>query len=49
MFDPQGGDDIARGISILAPWGTYILYGSANLVTGENKGILTLAKSWWKV
>jgi len=47
VFDSQGGDDCARGVSLLAPWGTYLLFGNANIVTGESRGLLSLAKSWW--
>lgn len=47
VFDPQGGDDAARGISLLAPYGSYVLFGTANIVTGENRGLFGFAKSWW--
>jgi len=47
VFDSQGGDDVPKGISLLAPWGMYILYGSANMVTGENRSFLAMAKGWW--
>jgi len=47
VFDSQGGDDCGKGLSLLAPWGTYVLYGSANIVTGETKSFFSLAKSWW--
>ena len=49
VLDPQGGEDCARGISLLAPGGKYVLFGSANIVTGETKSFFTLAKSWWQV
>jgi len=49
ILDPQGGEDCARGISILASGGRYVLYGSANIVSGETKSFFTMAKSWWQV
>jgi len=49
VLDAQGGEDCARGISLLAPGGKYVLFGSANIVTGETKSFFTLAKSWWQV
>nr|XP_015097430.1 synaptic vesicle membrane protein VAT-1 homolog-like [Vicugna pacos] len=35
--------------SLLKPLGTYILYGSSNMVTGETKSFFSFAKSWWQV
>lgn len=29
--------------------GKYILYGSANVVTGETKSFFSVARSWWQV
>jgi NADPH:quinone reductase-like Zn-dependent oxidoreductase len=49
VLDPQGGEDCARGISVLASGGRYVLYGSANIVSGETKSFFTMAKSWWQV
>lgn len=48
-MDPQGGEDCARGISLLGSGGKYVLFGSGNIVSGETKGFFTMAKSWWQV
>jgi len=49
ILDSQGGEDCARGISVLASGGRYVLFGSANIVSGETKSFFTMAKSWWQV
>ncbi|CAG7815608.1 unnamed protein product [Allacma fusca] len=49
VLDPQGGEDCTRGLTLLSPGGKYILYGSANIVTGETKSFFSMAKSWWQV
>jgi hypothetical protein len=47
VFDCQGGEDCAKGMSLLGHSGVYVIYGSANMVTGENRSIFSVAKSWW--
>jgi NADPH:quinone reductase-like Zn-dependent oxidoreductase len=32
---------------LVSPTGTYILFGNANAVTGENRGLFSFAKGWW--
>ncbi|XP_076470899.1 synaptic vesicle membrane protein VAT-1 homolog-like [Babylonia areolata] len=49
VLDCLGGEDTNRGVALLKPLGKYILYGSANVVTGETKSLLSFAKSWWQV
>lgn len=43
------GEECHRGYSLLKPMGKYILYGSANVVTGETKSFFSIARSWWQV
>jgi len=49
VLDCLCGDDCNRGYSLLKPMGRYVLYGSANVVTGETKSIFSAAKAWWQV
>ncbi|XP_023991598.1 LOW QUALITY PROTEIN: synaptic vesicle membrane protein VAT-1 homolog-like [Salvelinus sp. IW2-2015] len=43
-------ENTGKGLAVLLrPLGTYILYGSSNMVTGETKSFFSLAKSWWQV
>lgn len=49
VLDCLCGEECNRGYSLLKPMGKYILYGSANVVTGETKSIFSVAKSWWQV
>lgn len=49
VLDCLCGEECNRGYSLLKPMGKYILYGSANVVTGETKSLFSLAKSWWQV
>ncbi|XP_076323496.1 synaptic vesicle membrane protein VAT-1 homolog-like isoform X3 [Tachypleus tridentatus] len=45
VLDCLYGDDANKGYNLLKPLGRYILYGSANIVTGETKSFFSLAKS----
>uniref|UniRef100_A0A8C9S8K2 Vesicle amine transport 1-like n=1 Tax=Scleropages formosus TaxID=113540 RepID=A0A8C9S8K2_SCLFO len=49
VLDCLCGEDTGKGLALLKPLGTYILYGSANMVTGETRSFFSLAKSWWQV
>ncbi|KAL4630260.1 synaptic vesicle membrane protein VAT-1-like [Arapaima gigas] len=49
VLDCLSGEDTGKGLALLKPLGTYILYGSSNMVTGERKSFFSLAKSWWQV
>ncbi|XP_027789023.2 synaptic vesicle membrane protein VAT-1 homolog-like isoform X1 [Marmota flaviventris] len=49
VLDCLCGDNTGKGLSLLKPLGTYILYGSSNMVTGETKSFFSFAKSWWQV
>ncbi|XP_034535628.1 synaptic vesicle membrane protein VAT-1 homolog-like [Notolabrus celidotus] len=49
MLDSLCGENTVKGLSLLRPLGTYILYGASNMVTGETKSFFSFAKSWWQV
>uniref|UniRef100_A0A8C4Y9B8 Vesicle amine transport 1 like n=1 Tax=Gopherus evgoodei TaxID=1825980 RepID=A0A8C4Y9B8_9SAUR len=49
VLDCLCGENTGKGLSLLKPLGTYILYGSSNMVTGETKSFFSFAKSWWQV
>ncbi|XP_076333194.1 synaptic vesicle membrane protein VAT-1 homolog-like isoform X2 [Tachypleus tridentatus] len=49
VLDCLYGDDANKGYNLVKPLGHYILYGSANIVTGETKSFFSVAKSWWQV
>ncbi|XP_023851202.1 synaptic vesicle membrane protein VAT-1 homolog-like isoform X2 [Salvelinus sp. IW2-2015] len=49
VLDCLSGENTGKGLGLLRPLGTYILYGSSNMVTGETKSFFSLAKSWWQV
>lgn len=49
VLDCLCGEECNRGYSLLKPMGKYVLYGSANVVTGETKSFFSVARSWWQV
>ncbi|KAI4830161.1 hypothetical protein JOQ06_009027 [Pogonophryne albipinna] len=49
VLDCLCGENTAKGLTLLRPLGTYILYGASNMVTGETKSFFSFAKSWWQV
>ncbi|KAK1799375.1 hypothetical protein P4O66_006719 [Electrophorus voltai] len=49
VLDCLCGENTGKGLGLLKPLGTYILYGSSNMVTGETKSFFSFAKSWWQV
>ncbi|XP_016296880.1 synaptic vesicle membrane protein VAT-1 homolog-like [Sinocyclocheilus anshuiensis] len=49
VLDCLCGENTGKGLTLLKPMGTYILYGSSNMVTGETKSFFSFAKSWWQV
>lgn len=49
MLDCLCGEEVNRGYGLLKPMGKYVLFGSANVVTGETKSFFSLARSWWQV
>ncbi|XP_056135217.1 synaptic vesicle membrane protein VAT-1 homolog-like [Lampris incognitus] len=49
VLDCLCGENTSKGLGLLKPLGTYILYGASNFVTGETKSFFSFAKSWWQV
>ncbi|KAM3625440.1 uncharacterized protein V6R79_012071 [Siganus canaliculatus] len=49
VLDCLSGENTGKGLTLLKPLGTYILYGASNMVTGETKSFFSFAKSWWQV
>ncbi|XP_055357838.1 synaptic vesicle membrane protein VAT-1 homolog-like isoform X2 [Paramacrobiotus metropolitanus] len=49
VLDCLAGDETNRGVALLRPLGKYILYGSSNIVAGENRSFFSIAKSWWQL
>uniref|UniRef100_H2TFV1 Vesicle amine transport 1 n=1 Tax=Takifugu rubripes TaxID=31033 RepID=H2TFV1_TAKRU len=47
VLDPLGGSDTQKGFSLLKPLGTLIIFGAANIVTGQKKNLFALAKTWY--
>ncbi|XP_069809188.1 synaptic vesicle membrane protein VAT-1 homolog [Dendropsophus ebraccatus] len=47
VLDPLGGSDTCKGYNLLKPMGKLVIFGAANLLTGQKKNIMALAKSWW--
>ncbi|XP_060112027.1 synaptic vesicle membrane protein VAT-1 homolog [Heteronotia binoei] len=47
VLDPLGGSDTAKGFNLLKPMGKLITYGVANLLTGQRKNLMAMAKTWW--
>lgn len=49
VLDCLCGEECNRGYGLLKPMGKYVLFGSANVVTGETKSFFSVARSWWQV
>nr|XP_060615831.1 synaptic vesicle membrane protein VAT-1 homolog [Anolis sagrei ordinatus] len=47
VLDPLGGSDTTKGFNLLKPLGKLITYGVANLLTGQRKNLVAMAKTWW--
>ncbi|XP_075436275.1 synaptic vesicle membrane protein VAT-1 homolog [Ascaphus truei] len=47
VLDPLGGSDTCKAFNLLKPMGKLVIYGSANLLTGQKKNLMALAKTWW--
>ncbi|KAM4622756.1 synaptic vesicle membrane protein VAT-1 homolog [Discoglossus pictus] len=47
VLDPLGGSDTCKAFNLLKPMGKLVIYGAANLLTGQKKNLMALAKSWW--
>ncbi|XP_069733353.1 synaptic vesicle membrane protein VAT-1 homolog [Phaenicophaeus curvirostris] len=47
VLDPLGGADTSKAFNLLKPMGKVITYGVANLLTGQKKNLMAMAKTWW--
>ncbi|NXA83724.1 VAT1 protein, partial [Thryothorus ludovicianus] len=47
VLDPLGGSDTSKGFNLLKPMGKLITYGAANLITGQKRNLVAMAKTWW--
>ncbi|NXA55476.1 VAT1 protein, partial [Nothocercus julius] len=47
VMDPLGGSDTSKGFHLLKPMGKLITYGVTNLITGQKKNLMAMAKTWW--
>uniref|UniRef100_A0A8C0QSE1 Vesicle amine transport 1 n=1 Tax=Chelonoidis abingdonii TaxID=106734 RepID=A0A8C0QSE1_CHEAB len=47
VLDPLGGSDTTKAFNLLKPMGKLITYGVANLLTGQKKNLMAMAKTWW--
>ncbi|OXB55291.1 hypothetical protein ASZ78_014085 [Callipepla squamata] len=47
VMDPLGGSDTSKAFHLLKPMGKVITYGVANLITGQKKNLMAMAKTWW--
>ncbi|KAJ8344779.1 hypothetical protein SKAU_G00289720 [Synaphobranchus kaupii] len=46
-LDPLGGSDTHKAFNLLKPMGKLITYGAANMLTGQRKNLLAVAKTWY--
>ncbi|KAA3679671.1 uncharacterized protein DEA37_0015242, partial [Paragonimus westermani] len=49
ILDCLSGEEFGKSYTLLKPLGKYILYGMSNLVTGDRKNFLNLAKQWFQM
>ncbi|KAG9350102.1 hypothetical protein JZ751_026455 [Albula glossodonta] len=47
ILDPLGGSDTHKAFNLLKPMGKLITYGTANMLTGQKKNLLAVAKTWY--
>ncbi|KAJ8253708.1 hypothetical protein COCON_G00203200 [Conger conger] len=47
VLDPLGGSDTHKGYNLLKPMGKLVTYGAANVLTGQRKNLLAMAKTWY--
>ncbi|XP_006638150.1 synaptic vesicle membrane protein VAT-1 homolog [Lepisosteus oculatus] len=47
VLDPLGGSDTHKAFNLLRPMGKLITYGAANVLTGQRKNLIALAKTWY--
>ncbi|XP_034450474.1 synaptic vesicle membrane protein VAT-1 homolog [Hippoglossus hippoglossus] len=47
ILDPLGGSDTHKAYNLLKPMGKLITYGAANMLAGQKKNLLAVAKNWY--
>ncbi|XP_071940875.1 synaptic vesicle membrane protein VAT-1 homolog [Antedon mediterranea] len=47
VLDPLSGKDTMKCFDLLRPMGKLIVFGAANMMQGENRSMLNVAKTWW--
>lgn len=47
ILDPLGGTDTHKGYNLLKPMGKLITYGAANMLAGQKKNLIAVAKNWY--
>ncbi|XP_058508676.1 synaptic vesicle membrane protein VAT-1 homolog [Solea solea] len=47
ILDPLGGSDTHKAYNLLKPMGKLITYGTANMLAGQKKNLLAVAKNWY--
>jgi NADPH:quinone reductase-like Zn-dependent oxidoreductase len=46
VLDPLGGKSFRQSYALLAPLGRLIIYGASEVVTGERRSMLRIARAW---
>ncbi|XP_032392678.1 synaptic vesicle membrane protein VAT-1 homolog [Etheostoma spectabile] len=47
ILDPLGGSDTHKAYNLLKPMGKLITYGTSNMLAGQKKNLLAVAKNWY--
>ncbi|KAM4716915.1 synaptic vesicle membrane protein VAT-1 homolog [Anableps anableps] len=47
VLDPLGGSDTHKAYNLLKPMGKLITYGAANMLAGQRKNLIAVAKNWY--
>ncbi|XP_067088670.1 synaptic vesicle membrane protein VAT-1 homolog [Osmerus mordax] len=47
VLDPLGGSDTHKAYNLLKPMGKLITYGASNMLAGQKKNLLAVAKTWY--
>ncbi|KAM9393004.1 synaptic vesicle membrane protein VAT-1 homolog [Pholidichthys leucotaenia] len=47
ILDPLGGSDTHKAYNLLRPMGKLITYGAANMLAGQKKNLIAVAKNWY--
>ncbi|XP_013878153.1 synaptic vesicle membrane protein VAT-1 homolog [Austrofundulus limnaeus] len=47
ILDPLGGSDTHKAYNLLKPMGKLVTYGAANMLAGQRKNLIAVAKNWY--